>query len=121
VRHALPLLVALAAAGCSYVSASEITVDAVNHSEAPMVIQIVEGAGPDAAPYGPPHEVDPGEEALLELAVPGGAWAVTVNGDALLDSSDAGLRRGRLPFTLILSPDGGSSWQAPADWAGIDP
>ena len=115
----LPLVVAILA-GCSFVGASEITVDATNETDGPMTIQVVEGIGPDAVPYGPPQTLAGGEERSVELAVPGGDWAVTVNGGELLGSLDAGSRRGRLPVTLILS-DGGPQWQAPQDWAGIDP
>jgi len=116
---ALPLAVAILT-GCSFVGASEITVDATNESEQAMVVQVVEGIGADAAPYGPAHTVGPGESQELELAVPGGDWAVTVNGGELVGSLDAGSRRGRLPVTLILADDG-PYWQAPGDWAIVDP
>src|SRR6185436_16646112 len=61
---------------------------------------------PDAAPYGPSQTLAGGEERSVELAVPGGDWAVTVNGGELLGSLDAGSRRGRLPVTLILENGG---------------
>jgi len=115
----LPVAVAILA-GCSFVGASEITVDATNESGQAMVVQVTEGIGPDAAPYGPAHTVGPGESQELELAVPGGDWVVTVNGGELVGSLDAGSRRGRLPVTLILADDG-SYWQAPGDWAIVDP
>jgi hypothetical protein len=115
----LPLVLAILVA-CSFVGASEITVDATNETEGPMTIQVVEGIGPDSMPYGSPHTLAGGEERSVELAVPGGDWAVTVNGGELLGSLDAGSRRGRLPVTLILS-NSGPQWQAPQDWAGIDP
>ena len=85
-----------------------------------MTIQAVEGIGPDAVPYGSPQTLAGGEERSVELAVPGGDWAVTVNGGEQLGSLDAGSRRGRLPVTVILS-NSGPQWQAPQDWAGIDP
>ena len=115
----LPLAVVILA-GCSFVGVSEITVDATNQTDQAMVVQVMEGIGPDAAPYGPAHTVGPGDSQELELAVPGGDWAVTVNGGELVGSLDAGPRRGRLPVTLILADDG-PYWQAPGDWASVDP
>jgi hypothetical protein len=115
----LPVAVILLA-GCTFVGASEITVDATNQTDQAMVVQVTEGVGPDAAPYGPAHTVGPGESQELELAVPGGDWAVTVNGGELVGSLDAGSRRGRLPVTLFLAEDG-PYWQAPGDWAIVDP
>ena len=105
--------------GCSALGAGEITVDAVNESDEPMIIEVVEGVGPDAVAYSTEHVVGPGEERSVELAVPGGSWVVTVNGGHLLGDVDAGLRRGRLPVTLILSPDGRPNWQAPQGWAEV--
>jgi hypothetical protein len=114
------LVVAVGVAGCGMLGVGEITVDAINETAEPMVVQVVEGVGPDAPPFGPAHTVAPGETRPLELAVPGGDWAIVVNGGELLGSLDAGLQRGRLPVTLILS-ENGPHWQAPADWAGTDP
>jgi len=114
-----PSLVVAILAGCSFVGASEITVEATNETDGPMTIQVVEGIGPDAVPYGPPQTLAGGEERSVELAVPGGDWAVTVNGGELLGSLDAGSRRGPLPVTLILE-NGGPLWRAPQDWAGVD-
>ncbi len=105
--------------GCSAIGAAEITVDAVNESDGPMIIEVLEGVGPDGAAYSTEHIVAPGEQRSVELAVPGGSWVVTVNGGQLLGSDDAGPRRGRLPVTLILSPDGRLSWQAPQGWAEL--
>lgn len=118
-RRAAWMLILLVVAACSMMGAAEITVGAVNETNEPMVIQVVEGMGPGAPPYGPAHTVGPGQERSVELAVPGGQWAVTVNGGELVGSLDAGVRRGRLPVTLILS-DAGPHWQAPADWAVTD-
>jgi hypothetical protein len=66
----LSLVVAFLA-GCSFVGASEITVDATNETNGLMTIQVVEGIGPDAVPYGPPQTLAGGEERSVELAVPG--------------------------------------------------
>ena len=115
----MAIALVLALAGCGILGASEITVDATNETNQPMIVQVVEGIGPDAVPYGPAHQVFPGESRELELAVPAGQWAVVVNGGELVGSLDAGPRRGRLPVTLVLS-DNGPHWQAPADWAGSD-
>ena len=113
------LLAASLLAGCSLVGAAEITVDARNDSDDVMVVQVVDGNG---APHGPAHTLEPLDARELELAVPGGAWDVTVNGAVLLGSTDAAGRTGRLPVTLILpAPDDPIQqphWQAPADWAG---
>ncbi len=105
--------------GCSALGAAEITVDAINESDEPMTIQVLEGDGPDGVAYSTAHVVGPGEERSVELAVPGGSWVVSVNGGHLLGSVDAGVRRGRLPVTLIVSPDGSLSWQAPQGWAEV--
>ena len=113
------LVLAAVLAGCGFLGASEITVTARNDSDHPMVVQVIDAGG---EPSGPAHTVQPLEEREVELAVPGGDWTVTVNGARLMDSSDAGPRRGRIPVTLILpAPDDpiqGPRWQAPADWAG---
>jgi len=113
------LLAASLLAGCSLVGAAEITVDARNDSDQVMVVQVVDGNG---ARHGPAHTLEPLDARELELAVPGGAWNVTVNGAVLLGSTDAAGRTGRLPVTLILpAPDDPIQqphWQAPADWAG---
>ena len=113
------LLAASLLTGCSLVGAAEITVDARNDSDEVMVVQVVDGSG---APHGPAHTLEPLDERELELAVPGGAWDVTVNGARLLTSTDAAGRTGRLPVTLILpAPDDPIQqphWQAPSDWAG---
>jgi hypothetical protein len=116
------LILAAALSGCGLVGA-EITVDARNDSNGGMRIQVVEGIGPDAVqPFGPPHILDPFEERTLELAVPGGDWTVTVNEQPVIDSSEVGIRRGRLPVTLIVpAPDDPIDqpyWEAPADSAG---
>ena len=119
-RFAAPVIAGAVLTACSMFGESEITVDAVNETGGLMTVQVVEGVGPDAAPYGPAHTLAAGEERSVELAVPGGDWAVSVNGGHLLGSADAGSRRGRLPVTLILS-ESGPHWQAPPDWAGIEP
>jgi hypothetical protein len=120
-KPAITALVAVVVAGCGVLNASEITVDVVNESDRAVVVQVVEGSGPDAVPYGPAHRVGAAHERPVELAVPGGAWTVTLNGYALLDSSDAGSRRGRLPVTLTVTRGGGIHWSASPDWVGIDP
>lgn len=111
-------------AGCSFLGA-EVTVDARNDSDFEMRIQVVEGIGPQARPFGPPHVLEPLEERAVELAVPGGEWMVTVDGARTFDSTDAAGRTGRLPVTLILpapdDPIGQPHWRAPADWAGTGP
>jgi hypothetical protein len=107
-------------AGCGFLGASEITIEAQNESDAVMVVQVVEGIAAGGADYGPPHRLDPLEERQLELAVPGGEWTVTVNGARLFESVDVGSRRGRIPVTVILpapdAPVDGPFWRAPADW-----
>ena len=112
-------------AGCAILGASDITVTARNDSDFPMVIQVIDGIGPEAEPFGPAHTIAPLEERDVELAVPGGDWTVTVNDGRLLGSSDAAGRRGRLPVTLILpAPDhpvGGPYWEAPGGWAETRP
>ena len=109
-------------AGCSVVGSGEITVDARNDSDEAMVVQVVNGNG-DA--HGPAHRLEPLEQRELELAIPGGSWEVTVNGARLVGSSDAAGRTGRLPVTLIVpapdDPIGQPYWEAPSDWAGLDP
>ena len=121
----LASLLALALAGCSVLGGSEITGEARNESDLPMIVQVTDGIGPDANTFGPEHTLDPLEERTLELAVPGGDWTVTVNGARLMDSSDAAGRRGRLPVTLIVpaidDPIPGPYWEAPSDWAGTAP
>ena len=116
------LLAASLLAGCSVVGAGEITVDARNDSDEAMVVQVVNGNG-DA--HGPAHTLEPLEQRELELAIPGGSWQVTVNGARLVGSSDAAGRTGRLPVTLIVpapdDPIGQPYWEAPSDWAGLDP
>src|SRR5918999_4257539 len=98
----LLLAVAVVTAACGLVG-GEITVTARNDSDVDMIIQVVDGNG---AAVGPPHRVLPLEEREVELAIPGGAWDVAVNGRRLLTSSDAAGRTGRLPVTLILpAPD----------------
>jgi hypothetical protein len=103
---------------CSFFGA-EITVNARNDSDFPMVVQVVDGNG---QPHGPAHRLEALEEREVELAVPGGTWDVAVNGARLLTSTDAAGRTGRLPVTLILpAPDhpvGGPYWEAPSDWVG---
>jgi hypothetical protein len=119
-RATVTLLVALAilAAGCGLLDASEITLQARNDSDLPMLVQVIDAAGD---PSGPAHTVDPLEIRELELAVPGGDWTVTVNGARLVGSADVGPRRGPVPVTLLLpAPDApvqGPIWRAPADWA----
>lgn len=118
-------LVAVVLAGCSAFGASEITLEARNESDFPMVVQVVEGGGADGPAHGPAHTLEPLEERTLELAVPGGDWTVTVNGAGLLGRTDAGDRRGQLPVTLILpAPDDpipGPYWEAPGGWAETGP
>ncbi len=101
---------------------AEITVEARNDSDEVMVIQVVDGNG---APHGPAHRLLPLEERAVELAIPGGSWAVTVNGAQLVGSTDAAGRTGRLPVTLILpAPDApfpGPIWESPSDWSGTGP
>jgi hypothetical protein len=107
-------------AACAFFG-GEITVTARNDSDVEMVIQVVDGNG---AAVGPAHRVLPLDGRDVELAIPGGAWDVAVNGHRLLTSSDAAGRTGRLPVTLILpapdDPIGQPYWQAPSDWAGGD-
>lgn len=93
-------------AGCGFLGASEITVDARNDSDRPMRVQVVEGIGAQGADYGPEHTLDPLDERPLELAVPGGDWTVTVNGSRLFESGDVVNWRGRVPITIIVpAPD----------------
>ena len=113
------LLLLLLLAGCGLVGAGEITVDARNGSDFPMRVQVV---GANGEPHGPAHTLDPLEERSLELAVPSGTWSIQVNGQQLMDSSDAAGRLGRLPVTLVAAapdePGPDLYWQAPVDWAG---
>lgn len=116
---ALLLLVATGSA-CSTIGASEITITARNDSENEMLVGVIGGDDADAPPYGDSYSVAPGEEAVLTLGVPGGGWAVTVNGRRMVGRSDAGERRGELPVTVIL-PDAaefalGPYWEAPVGW-----
>ena len=91
-----------ALAGCGFIGA-EITVDARNDSDFEMIVQVVDASG---APHGPAHRLFPLEQRELELAVPAGSWAVTVNGAELVDSAEAAGRTGRLPVTLVApAPD----------------
>jgi hypothetical protein len=112
---------AITLAGCGFLGASEITVSARNDSDLPMIVQVIGGIGGEGEAYGPPHTVAPLEERDLELAVPGGDWTVTVNGARLMESLDAGARRGRLPVTLIVpAPDDpipGPYWESPGNWS----
>ncbi len=107
-------------AGCGLVGASDITVSARNDSDVPMVVQVVRGDPEE--PYGPAHRLVPLEQRDLELAVPADSWFVMVNGVHLLSDTDAGVRRGRLPVSLILpAPDDPIDvprWEAPSDWTG---
>ena len=116
----LATVLTAALAGCGFLGASEITIDAQNESDHAMVVQVVEGNAPGGAEYGPPHRLDPLEERQLELAVPGDDWTVTVNDARLFGSIDVGARRGRIPITIILpapdAPVDGPFWRAPADW-----
>jgi hypothetical protein len=77
---------------------AEVTVDARNDSDHDMVIQIVDGNG---APHGPAHRLLPLEEREVELALPGGPWAITVDGALLVEREQAAGRTGRLPLTLV--------------------
>jgi hypothetical protein len=114
-----PLVVAILLAGCGFIGAAEISVDARNDSDFPMRVQVVDA---DGAPHGPVHTVEPLEERTVELAVPGGQWSLQVNGRQLMDSSDAAGRVGRLPATLVAAapdePGPDLYWEAPIDWAG---
>lgn len=122
-RYAGVLLIgwATALSGCGFLGASEITVEARNDSDLPMVVQVVEGIGGEGQPYGPAHTLGPLEEREVELAVPAGDWTVTVNDARLMESLDASGRRGRLPVTLIVpAPDDpvpGPYWESPAGWS----
>jgi hypothetical protein len=84
-------------AGCGLFGA-EITVDARNDGDLDMTVQVIDANG---APNGPAHRLEPLEERELELAIPAGAWAVTVNGAIVLESEQAQGRTGRLPVTLV--------------------
>jgi hypothetical protein len=118
---AAAVLLAWVVAGCGVLNASEISVDVVNESDRAAIVQVVQGSGPDAVPYGLAHRVEATQERPVELAVPGGEWTVTLNGLHLMDSSDAGSRRGRLPVTLRVTRGGGVHWSAPNGWAGSNP
>jgi hypothetical protein len=120
----VPLLAMLVS--CAAIGASEITVVARNDSLEPMVVQVVDGVDQASAqPFGQAHTIPPGDWQELTLDVPGGQWTVTVNGAHLLSTSDTGPRRGVLPVTLVLPPEGhvvdGPYWEAPGDWAQVGP
>jgi hypothetical protein len=118
-------MLVMAAAGCSVVGASDVTLMARNDSEDPMVVQVIQGQSAEDAPHGEPRTIPPGVEERLTLPVPGGSWTVVVNGGLLVGSSDVGSRRGELPITLVL-PDPadfahGPYWEAPSGWAETGP
>jgi hypothetical protein len=88
---------AMVLVGCG-MFAAEITVEARNDSDHDMIVQVVDATG---VPHGPAHRLFPLEERAVELAIPRGAWAVTVNGVVIVESEEAQGRTGRLPVTIV--------------------
>ncbi len=120
--HVVVALGMLIMSGCSVIGASEISITARNDSEQEMVIGVISGVSEGDPQFGDQRIVAPGGEEQLTLGVPGGSWTVTVNGARLLNTSDAGSRRGELPVTVIL-PNAedfaiGPYWESPPGWAG---
>lgn len=125
-RAGITMALVLGIGACNAIGASQIVLVARNDSLEPMVVQVVDGVDQAAAkPFGEAHTIASGDSQELTLDVPGGQWTVTVNGAFLLSTSDTGSRRGELPVTLVLPPEGhvanGPYWEAPGGWAQLGP